>query len=100
MRGFESRYTRLLLFVPGAVDGYADTSSVGSFPPNLHGMYDVFGNASEVVADCFHPNHDGAPTDGSARSGPAGCARVAKGGSPSGEPGFLRPALRVLRELP
>jgi formylglycine-generating enzyme required for sulfatase activity len=77
-------------------DGYADTSPVGSYPPNLHGMYDVFGNASEVVADCFHPNHDGAPTDGSARTGPAGCARVAKGGSPSGEPGFLRPALRVL----
>jgi formylglycine-generating enzyme required for sulfatase activity len=77
-------------------DGFADTAPVGSFPPNRYGMYDVFGNASEVVADCFQPNHEGAPVDGSVRGGPPGCARVAKGGSPSAEPGFLRPALRVL----
>jgi len=96
-------------------DGYADTASVGRFPANLHGMHDVFGNASEIVADCFYPTHSGAPADGSVRTGPPSCMRVAKGGSPAAEPGFLRPAtrvfvtsdahgngfgMRVLRELP
>lgn len=97
-------------------DGYALTAPVGRFAPNLHGMYDTLGNTAEFVQDCYYPSHDGAPADGRARRDATPCpVRLAKGGSFAGEPGFLRPAvrvvvtpevrgtgfgLRVLRELP
>jgi formylglycine-generating enzyme required for sulfatase activity len=43
-----------------------DTAPVGSFEPNPFGLYDVHGNAWEWVQDCWHPNYEGAPVDGSA----------------------------------
>ncbi len=42
------------------------TMSVGTFAPNGFGLYDMVGNVWEWVADCFHRNYLGAPTDGSA----------------------------------
>lgn len=39
---------------------------VGSFPPNAFGIYDTHGGIIERVQDCWHPNYDGAPTDGTA----------------------------------
>lgn len=50
----------------GAADGYNFTSPAGSFPPNAFGVYDMHGNVYEWVADCWHDNYDGAPSDGSA----------------------------------
>jgi formylglycine-generating enzyme required for sulfatase activity len=41
------------------------TSSVGSFTPNAFGLYDMAGNVYQWVQDCYHPNYDGAPTNGS-----------------------------------
>jgi len=75
-------------------DGYASSSPVGSYVPNQLGMYDVFGNVSEWTEDCFGSNHEGAPVDGSARVLEPCTARVLKGGSWAGGPGFLRPAIR------
>jgi len=46
-------------------DGYAYTSPVGTYRPNAFGLYDMFGNIWEWVADCWNPNYEGAPTDGS-----------------------------------
>ena len=43
-----------------------ETAPVGSFPPNAFGLFDMHGNASERVRDCWNPTYDGAPTDGSA----------------------------------
>jgi len=47
-------------------DGYVYSSPVGSFQPNEFGLYDMLGNVFEWVQDCWHPDYEGAPADGSA----------------------------------
>ena len=44
------------------------TLPVDSFAPNPWGLYQVHGNVTEWVEDCWHENYVGAPTDGSAWS--------------------------------
>ena len=41
----------------------------------------MLGNAWEWVEDCYHDSYRGAPSDGSARTGPSDCRRVLRGGS-------------------
>jgi eukaryotic-like serine/threonine-protein kinase len=43
------------------------TTPIGSFPPNLFGLYDMHGNLWEWCLDEYTNNYNGAPTDGSAR---------------------------------
>jgi formylglycine-generating enzyme required for sulfatase activity len=59
------------------------TVPVGSFEPNLFGIYDVVGNVWEWVEDCWHRNYVGAPSNGKAwgKSGRHNCnRRVMRGG--------------------
>lgn len=44
-------------------DGYAHTSPVGAFQANTWGLYDISGNVSELLADCYAPNNT-LPKDG------------------------------------
>jgi formylglycine-generating enzyme required for sulfatase activity len=71
------------------------TASVGSFAPNLFGLYDMAGNVWEWVEDCVHDNYNGAPADGSAWIEGGDCdRRVVRGGSYGNTPDALRSAGR------
>ena len=56
-------------------------SPAGSFPPNGFGLHDMLGNVWEWVEDCYHPDYNGAPTDGRAWTTGDCNNRVARGGS-------------------
>jgi formylglycine-generating enzyme required for sulfatase activity len=70
------------------------TMPVKSFNPNPWQLYQVHGNVSEWVEDCWNANYEGAPTDGSARlSGTCG-RRILRGGSWGYDPKEIRSAYR------
>jgi formylglycine-generating enzyme required for sulfatase activity/serine/threonine protein phosphatase PrpC len=56
-------------------------TAVGRFAPNHYGLHDTAGNVAEWVRDCWHPNYQDAPTDGSVWEGGDCSYRVARGGS-------------------
>ena len=76
--------------------GEGGTVEVGSFPANRFGLYDLHGNVWEWVEDAWHPDYQGAPTDGSVWTGGDTSLRVLRGGSWDGYfPGYLRSANRI-----
>jgi formylglycine-generating enzyme required for sulfatase activity len=67
---------------------------VGEKKPNGFRLYDMHGNVSEWVEDCYRDNYRDLPDDGSAWSG-ANCARrVVRGGSWQQRARMLRSAAR------
>ncbi|MEM6254911.1 MAG: SUMF1/EgtB/PvdO family nonheme iron enzyme [Cyanobacteria bacterium P01_D01_bin.156] len=73
------------------------TSSVGLFPPNAFGLYDMHGNLWEWCLDYGHFDYKGAPTDGSPwiRDGDV-TKRTARGGSWISHPKDCRAAARAM----
>ncbi len=57
------------------------TAPVGSFKPTPSGLYDIYGNVYEWVADSWHPNYVGAPVDGSVWVDKQAKESVSRGGS-------------------
>ena len=80
----------------GCGSGWDDQqpATVGSFPPNKFGLYDMIGNLNEWTEDCFHPNYDGAPTDGSSWTTGDCKQRTSRGGSWDMAPADLRVTFR------
>ena len=54
---------------------------VDLFQPNPFGLYGMLGGVAQWVQDCWVPNYNGAPADGSARQSPSCMKRVLRGGS-------------------
>lgn len=72
------------------------TESVGSYPSNAFGLYDMHGNVYEWCADHWHSNYHGAPTDGSSwLEGGNASYRVCRGGSWLNRPKSCRSAYRI-----
>jgi formylglycine-generating enzyme required for sulfatase activity len=68
---------------------------VDSFAPNPWGFYQTHGNVADWVADCWNPNYEGAPADGSAWTSGDCYLRVTRGGGWSVTPALMRSASRV-----
>jgi formylglycine-generating enzyme required for sulfatase activity len=77
---------------PGHFRG--QTVPVDSFSPNPWGFYSVHGNSWEWVEDCYYDSYEGAPSDGTARTGGDCSRRVLRGGSWASQPRNLRSAAR------
>jgi formylglycine-generating enzyme required for sulfatase activity len=54
---------------------------VTNFQPNPFGLYDMLGGVAQWVQDCWFPNYNNAPSDGSARQQPNCIKHVLRGGS-------------------
>ena len=80
----------------GCGDPYdaAQPLKVGEFAPNPFGLYDMGGGVAQWVADCYHRDFQGAPSDGSAWVGGDCFTHVLKGGSWRNDPSYVRPASR------
>ncbi|MFM7791141.1 MAG: formylglycine-generating enzyme family protein, partial [Microcystis panniformis] len=72
------------------------TTPVGYFKvANAFGLYDMHGNVWEWCEDDYHPNYQGAPTDGSAWiSMNKSTTKVLRGGSWYVNPSYCRSAYR------
>lgn len=74
-----------------------ETQPAGTFAANQFGLYDMVGNVWSWVNDCYHPNYEGAPVDGSAwmTACPNDFRHVVRGGSWKNTADSLRSASRT-----
>jgi formylglycine-generating enzyme required for sulfatase activity len=75
-------------------DGYWGPAPVKSFSANPLGIFDLDGNVSEWVQDCWHENYTRAPRDNRAWVNPGCEQHVVRGGSWGGAPEQVRSAFR------
>ena len=74
-------------------DGALYTSRVGTFKANGFGLFDMIGNVTEWVQDCYENDYEDAPSDGAAVGGTCKY-RVLRGGNWANSPNRLRSAAR------
>jgi formylglycine-generating enzyme required for sulfatase activity len=76
-------------------DGHWGPAPVMNYPSNPFGLFDVDGNVSEWVNDCWHDNYTRAPRDSQAWINPGCERRVIRGGSWGSAPEQVRSAYRL-----
>ena len=76
-------------------DGHVYTSPVGRYRANAFNLHDMLGNAGEWTADCWNPDHRGAPAHGRARDDGDCWLRAVRGGAWDDAPVDLCAAYRV-----
>lgn len=81
------------LFGTGNSD--SKTHPVAQKQANAFGLYDMSGNVSEWVEDCYHETYKGAPIDGSAWTNDECTHRVLRGGSWVSGSSYARSAVRL-----
>jgi formylglycine-generating enzyme required for sulfatase activity len=74
----------------GCDDGYVYTAPVGSFKANSFGLNDMLGNVLQWTEDCWRPDYNGAPIDGSARTDGNCSERELRGSSWFTTPTYVR----------
>lgn len=79
----------------GYGDGFWGPAPVRSFKPNPFLLYDMGGNVSEWVEDCWHDSYARAPDNSSAWVNPGCTRRVIRGGSWGNPPDEQRSAYRM-----
>lgn len=67
--------------IPGYDDGHWGPAPVRTYPAEAFGTFDLMGNVSEWVLDCWHDSYRRAPRDGSAWVNPGCSDRVIRGAS-------------------
>jgi formylglycine-generating enzyme required for sulfatase activity len=82
----------------GYGDGHWGPAPVATFRANAFGLYDLEGNVSEWVADCWHDGYRRAPTQGEAWVNPGCRVRVVRGGAWANSPAQTRSAWRIHAE--
>lgn len=76
-------------------DGFWGPAPVRSFEANRFGLYDMVGNVSEWVEDCWHDTYQRAPVDGSAWVNDGCSTRMLRGSSWASAPDQVRSAFRL-----
>lgn len=76
-------------------DGFWGPAPIKSFAANPFGLFDIDGNLSEWVDDCWHDNYVRAPRDSTAWINPGCERRVVRGGSWGSAPLQIRSAYRL-----
>lgn len=89
---------RWLNAFPRYGDGYWGVAPVASFMANPWGVYDMDGNVSEWVADCWHGSYRRAPRDGAAWFNPGCRQRLVRGGSWANAPLQSQASWRLSQE--
>ena len=79
--------------------GFFKPSVIKSYPANEFGLYDMHGNVSEWVSDCWNDDYNDAPENESARKGECRL-KVIRGGSWKSEKKYLRSAGRQKKSGP
>ncbi len=77
--------------------GVGHRTVIGDFPGNRFGLHDMHGNVCEWVADSWHPDYLGAPTEGNAWYADGDERRVIRGGAWDYLPRLLRSSWRDWR---
>lgn len=80
---------------PRYSDGFWGPAPVRSFAADAFGLYDMEGNVSEWVEDCWHDNYVRAPRNSKAWVNPGCERRVVRGGSWGSDPDQVRSAFRL-----